>query len=159
MKNRLLLRIVIVSLMVLLTSFSFSRAEIGKGKIGIGLNFPGIGLRYFLSDKLSLEAKGQFTKDIIVGGLRSYYYFKSESKVLLFGGLETDFVSFKGDDSEGTGFAGELFVGGEYFFDKKFSLQLDFGPAYISLKDKDTSISDGGIEFVANIGVNFYFGR
>lgn len=159
MKNKLLLRGIFFGFMVMLFSFSFSHAEIGQGKFAVGLNYPGVGIRYFLSDKLSLEGRGQFTKDIIVGGLRLYYYFKSESKVLLFGGLEADFISFTRDESEGTGFAGVLFVGSEYFFTDNLSLQLDIGPAFIALTDKDTSISDGGIEFVANFGVNFYFGR
>ncbi len=74
--------------------------------------------------------------------------------------MEGDFVTFKGDDSKGTGIAGELFVGGEYFFAKSFSVQLDLGPAFISLKDtKDTSESVSGLEYVVNFGINYYFGR
>lgn len=134
-------------------------AELAKGDFGVGLNYPGLGVRYFLCDKISLEGKGQFEKDIFVGGLRGYYYFKPEAKVLPFIGLEADFVSFKGEESKGIGFAGELFVGGEYFFAKKLSLQLDFGPAYIFLKDKDTSEDVGGIEYVVNFGINYYFGK
>lgn len=134
--------------------------EVAKGDLGIGINFPGIGVRYFLSDKISLEVKGQIEKDIFVGGLRGYYYFKSKEKLLPFVGLEADFVTFKGDESEGTGFAGEIFVGGEYFFAKSFSVQLDLGPAFISLKDtKDTSESVNGLEYVVNFGINYYFGK
>lgn len=158
MKHKLLLGRIFLGLLVMLLFSSFSHAEIGQGKSAIGLNYPGFGIRYFLSDNFAIEGRGQFTKDIVVGGLRSYYYFKLESKVLLFGGLEADFVSFKGDKSKGTGFAGELFVGGEYFFAEKLSLQMDIGPAFISLKDKDTSISESGVEFVVNLGINYYFG-
>lgn len=141
-------------------TFSFPvYAGFVKGDFGIGLNYPGFGVRYFLSDKISLEGKGQFEKDIFVGGLRGYYYFKPEAKVLSFVGLEADFVSFKGEESEGNGFAGELFVGGEYFFAKKLSMQLDFGPAYIFLEDKDTSEFVGDIEYVVNFGINYYFGK
>ena len=134
--------------------------EVAKSDFGIGVNYPGLGARYFLSDKISLEAKGQIEKDIFVGGLRGYYYFSPKAKYLLFAGLEGDFVTFKGDESKGTGFAGEIFVGSEYFFNKKFSVQLDLGPAYISLKDtKDTTESVSGLEYVVNFGINYYFGK
>lgn len=158
MKKELVVKSVLI-FFLLLTLSSQASGEVAKGKFGLGLNYPGLGARYFLSDKISLEGKGQFEKDILVGGLRGYYYFKPEAKVLPFIGLEADFVSFKGEESKGIGFAGELFVGGEYFFAKKLSVQLDFGPTYISLKDKDSSESVGGIEYVINFGINYYFGK
>lgn len=159
MENMRLLRRMFLCLPVMLLFSSFSHAEIGQGKSAIGINYPGFGARYFLSDRLSVEGRIQAANDIVVVGLRSYYYFKVVSKVLLFGGLEADFISFKGDESKGTGFAGEVFAGGEYFFAEKLSVQMDIGPAFISLNDKDTSVSESGVEFVANLGVNFYFGR
>ncbi|MBI5574511.1 MAG: hypothetical protein HY919_08200 [Elusimicrobia bacterium] len=139
---------------------TFVYGEVAKSDFAIGVNYPGIGARYFFSDKISAELKGQIEKDIFVGGLRGYYYFKSEEKLLPFAGLEADFVTFKGDDSKGTGIAGEVFVGGEYFFNKSFSVQLDLGPAFISLKDtKDTSESVSGLEYVVNFGINYYLGK
>ncbi|MFH1415122.1 MAG: hypothetical protein ABIH89_03440, partial [Elusimicrobiota bacterium] len=103
--------------------------------------------------------KCQIEKDIFVGGLRGYYYFSPEKKLIPFTGLEAGFVSFVGEDSEGTGFTGELFVGGEYFFTKRFSFQMDFGPALLSLRDKDTSESVTGLEYVVNFGIYYYFGK
>jgi len=143
----------------LLCNFSFVFGKAVKGDLGIGVNYPGVGVRYFLSNKVSLELKGQIEKNIVVGGLRGYYYFKSEEKFLPFAGLEADFITFKGNDSKGTGLAGELFIGGEYYFNKKFSFQLDLGPALVSLKDKDTSESVNGLEYVVNFAVNYYFGK
>ncbi|MFA5779950.1 MAG: hypothetical protein WC947_07415 [Elusimicrobiota bacterium] len=146
-------------LFCLLTS-SCLYGEVAKGDLGIGVNFPGLGARYFFSDKISVELKGQLETDIVVGGLRGYYYFSPEAKYLLFAGLEGDFVTFKGDDSKGNGIAGEVFVGGEYFFAKSFSFQLDLGPAFVSLKDtKDTSESVSGLEYVVNFGINYYLGK
>ena len=134
--------------------------EVAKKDIAVGVNFPGLGARYFLSDKISLELKGQIETDIFVSGLRGYYYFSPAAKYLLFAGLEGDFVSFKGDDSKGTGIAGEVFVGSEYFFAKCLSVQLDLGPAFVSLEDtKDTSESVSGLEYVVNFGINYYFGK
>jgi hypothetical protein len=131
--------------------------SISQGAFGLGLNYPGLGARYFLTEHYCLEAKGQFEKDILVGGLRAYRYFRSAGRILPFIGLEADYVHFKGEVSKGSGFAGELFAGGEYFFTRRFSAQLDFGPAYISLKDQPTAFSVGGIEYVLNFGINFYF--
>ena len=137
---------------------SSANAEVSQGKFAVGLNYPGAAIRYFLNDALTIEARGQFAEDIIAGGLRSCYYFSTDSELLFFGGLEGDFVSFTGDESEGTGFAGELLVGSEYFFTEKLSLQADAGPAWVAIEDKDTSVTDSGVEFVINLGINFYFG-
>ena len=144
-------------LVMVLGAVSFAFAEVSKGDFGVGLNYPGFGARYFFSNKISGELKGQMEEDVFVGGLRGYYYFSPKAKYLLFAGLEGDFTSFKGEVSEGTGFASEVFFGGEYFFTKRFSVQLDFGPAWISLADKSTSESVSGLEYVVNFGVNYYF--
>ena len=133
--------------------------KIAKGKLGIGLNFPGFGMRYFLTDKISLEGKGQGGSDIGVYGLRGYYYFNPEAKLLLLAGSGLHLVSFKEDVSEGSGVAIEIFGGGEYFFAKSFSVQMDFGPALISLSDTDSSESVSAVGFAVNLGINFYFGK
>jgi hypothetical protein len=144
---------------VLLFSASLLHAEAAKGDFAVGLNYPGLGVRYFLRDNISIEAKGQMESEIGVFGLRGYYYVNPKDKIVYFYGLETDYTTFKYEDSKGTGFAGEIFAGGEYFFAKSFSFQADFGPAIISIKDKDTSESASGLEFVVNFGINYYFGK
>mgnify|MGYP001044483381 CR=1 FL=1 len=148
-------------LVLLILVFAFhcvSEAIDNKGKIGIGLNYPGVGIRYGLTKKFTLEAKGQFGSDISLGGLRVYYNFKSPERINLFGGLEGDYVNFKGEKSEGTGYVTEVFLGGEYFTTKRLALQLDFGPAFISLTDKNTQVKQEGVEYVVNFGINYYFG-
>lgn len=139
-----------------------SRAEdvgIEKGRFAAGLNYPGLGLRYFLTDRYSLELKGQFATNIVVGGLRTYRYFAPRHGMHLFAGLEADYVNFKGDRSKGSGAAGQLFLGGECFFMRRLSAQLDFGPAYVYLPNKQDPSSVSGIEYVVNFGINYYFGR
>jgi hypothetical protein len=125
---------------------------------GVSLNYPGAGIRYLFNDQLSLELRGQFADDIVVSGLRGNYYFNPGSKTVLFMGVESDYVSFKGTESKGNGFAEELYLGMEFFLLRDFSLQADFGPAFIVLKDKDSALSVSGIEYVVNFGVNWYFG-
>jgi hypothetical protein len=133
-------------------------AEPRKGAFGIGLNYPGLGVRYLVTDALTVEGKIQTETDILVAGLRLYRNFSSGERGKFFWGLEGDYLSFKGDVSEGTGIAGELLVGGEYFVAKGLSFQMDLGPAYINVTDGDTTLSVNGMEFVANFGINYYLG-
>jgi hypothetical protein len=146
------------SMLVVFALAAPSSAETQKGDFGIGLNYPGLGVRYLVSDNTAIEAKVQTEPDILVAGLRLYRNFSSRPYGRLFWGLEGDYVSFKGDVSEGTGFAGEIFFGGEYFVAKRLSLQMDLGPAYIALTDGDTSLSVNGVEMVINFGINYYLG-
>jgi hypothetical protein len=133
--------------------------DIGKGTCGLGLNYPGFGLKYFLSNDYALEAKAQFQDGNDLGGLRLYRYFRPDSKMFLFLGVESDYVRFKGDLSKGSGYFGEVFAGIEYFMSSHFALSMDAGPAYVSLKDQNYSLSASGMEYVLNVGINYYFGK
>ncbi|OGS27512.1 MAG: hypothetical protein A2297_00775 [Elusimicrobia bacterium RIFOXYB2_FULL_48_7] len=163
MKNRLFIFI------ALFFCFSMAAAETGslfgknyqgdfeKPGFGVGLNYLGIGLKAGVSSKIVLEAKYQLDRDITVMGLRGYYYFNTDSRVQWFMGFEGDTISFKGEDSKGTGLLGELLIGTEILITKYTSVQLDLGPAMISLNDSATSLSVSGMEYIANIGVNLYY--
>ena len=130
----------------------------GKGAFAISLNYPGAGIKYFMSESLALEIKGQAGEGVRVGGLRLYNYFRTADRMLFFMGLEADYIDFKGEVSRGTGVAGELFGGFEYFLTPSISLQADFGPAYIYLKDRSNPVSISGVDYVANFGFSFYWG-
>lgn len=134
-------------------------AEVEKGSLGIALNYPGVGIKYVLFNKMYIELKSQFAEDVNVSGIRGILYLVTNKKLLYFLGIESDYISFKGEKSKGTGFAIEPLIGGEYFFNKKFSVQLDCGPALIALTDKGTSESVCGFEYVINFGINYYFTR
>ena len=131
-------------------------SSLSKGSFGVGVNFPGANVRYFVAENLSAELKGQFETGIVVAGLRVYKYLRLFETPLVFVGVEGDYVSFKSDLSKGTGYAGEIFVGGEYFVHDKFSVALDFGPAFVGLKDSNYDVSVSGLEFVVNIGLTYY---
>ena len=132
--------------------------NIRRGTIGLGLNYPGLGIRYFISDLCALEARGQADKTSAIGGLRVYDYSRPSKSMFLFWGVEADYISFKGEVSRGSGAAAELFGGFEYFALSSVSIQVDFGPAYIYLKDRHEPVSAGGLEYVANFGFNLYWG-
>jgi len=140
--------------LIILPSLLFAE---GKGW-GVGVNYPGLSLKCRLNAKQTVELKTQFGKDILVVGPRYYHNFSSKGKTNLFFGGEADYVIFKGDSSEGSGFAAGAFVGGEYFTTPNFGVSLDIGPAYISLKDKNEDVDEGGVDFIANIGLTYYFG-
>lgn len=130
------------------------------GEFNLGINYPGAALRYFVSDGKGLELFGQSQDKVFTGGLRYYYYPKSLAKGALWPYMagEADFTSFKGRYSKGTGIGGGLFSGVEYFLGRKISVQTDIGALYMSIQDKDTSLGESGLEFVMNIGFNYYFG-
>jgi len=129
-----------------------------KGSFAAGINYPGLSLRYGLSKSLVFEGKYQTGEGISLYGPRVYYMFSRSSRTIVpFIGGGFDLVSFKGEVSEGTGFVMELFGGGEYFVNDRLSFQLDIGPAFINLTDKNYSIGQAGVEYVVNFGINYYF--
>jgi hypothetical protein len=125
---------------------------------GVVLNYPGLSVKYGINEKNAVELKSQFGEGIFVIGPRYYYNFNPKDKAVIFLGGEVDYITFKGDESEGSGFCVGGFVGGEYFVSPNFGLSLDIGPAYITLKDKDTSLDESVVDFVLNLGLSYYFG-
>ena len=144
---------ILVMLVVILPGMLFA----DSGRVGIGVNYPGVGVRYGISPRGTCELKAQFGDDIFVIGPRYYRHISSQNKLAIFAGGEVSYLTFKGDVSEGSGFVLEAFVGGEYFVAPNFGVSLDIGPAYIGLKDKDTDEIEGGVDGVINLGLTYYF--
>lgn len=142
--------LIILPSMVLASSFD--------KRWGIGINYPGLGLKYGVNSKNTIEVKTQLEKDILIIGARYYYNFSLKDRLILFLGGEADSLRFKGRVSKGSGIAFLPFIGGEYLTSPRLGISLDIGPAYISLKDKDTAEREKGIDFVLNIGLTYYFG-
>jgi len=126
-------------------------------RIGIGLGNPYISIKYGLSSKFSIEGRGAFGSGIFVGGARLYYNFNPEYRAVIFVGGEGDYVSFNVDDMEGFGFVAYGFLGGEYFITKRLTFNLDIGQAYIFLKENESALDEEGLEWVFNLGINYYF--
>ena len=83
--------------------------------------------------------------------------FKPIKKLIPLAGLELDYTVFKDDDISGNGLIAYPFAGGEYFVSNKLSLIMDFGPAFISLKEKEFELSVDSFEWVVNLGIYYYF--
>lgn len=127
----------------------------------LGVNFPGVNVRMFFSDSIAAEIRGQYLNKIFTAGPRLYYYPSilgfNNAPLRPFIGVEGDFISFKGEYTKGNGAAFGGVIGVEYFLSRSVSVQTDAGPYYIMLDDNDSAISQTGLEFVLNFGVNFYF--
>lgn len=152
--------------LVFLASFTTFPSTVGadvdericRGRFALGLNYPGIGLKYFLFNRYALEPRSQFETGVFVPGARICRYFNPISGVLPYLGVEGAYASYKSEESKGVGYAGVVLAGGEYYVGQKFSFQFDFGPAYIMLADKEYEVDVSGIEYVINFGINYYLG-
>ncbi len=128
-----------------------------KQKWALGLVYPGTSIRYKTNGKSAWELKAQSGSEIFVLGPRYYRYFNVATNPVLFWGVEADYISFKGDESKGSGFAGGAFVGGEFSITKDISMAMDFGPMYINLKDSEFTESVSGMDFILNLGIYYSF--
>ena len=134
-------------------------AASSDGIFNLNINYPGVGLRDFLSDSTAIELRGQAEKDIRVIGVRLYFFPGrfDRTGVVPYWGIEGDYGSFKGIYSKGNGYAAGGFAGLECFLGESLSLQTDAGAAYLLFKDADTAFTQGGMEFILNFGINIYF--
>lgn len=123
-------------------------------KVAISLGNPYISLK--VGRKWNFEARGAFGSGIKVFSGRILRNFNDQDrKTNLFAGAEAGTISFDRTIS-GKGFLGYTFVGGEYFITPEFALNLDAGIGYIGLTEKVTKIDVAGIEYIVNMGINFY---
>lgn len=145
----------IVFLLLILLSFS----SIGyAGGLSLGLGYPYASLKYDFP-VLSVEGRFVTASGIKAYSGRGYWNYYDHDTLKGFTGLEGGYISFNTLDTNGTGYEGALFIGGEYFLTNWLSLLLDFAPTFISLRHADdSSINVHGIEFVANIGLYLHFG-
>ncbi len=154
---------------IIMFSFAGTTAEASdtnhsaSGGFGIGLGWPYLSFKYGFHQNWAIEARSAYEDKIGVYGMRGYYNFNHYKKGLLFTGLGIDYVGFVlptddgGKKVHGEGYVFSLFLGGEYFINQRFALSADIGPAYVGLNEDEFDLSVTGIEFIVNLGLNFYF--
>ena len=144
---------------VILSSISIAEDyRLSAGRLGVGLNFPGLGVRYFVLEKTPLELRMQIEPDVIVPSLRAFRYFNPVAKVYPYVGIEGAYARYKTEVTAAQGYAASGYLGGEYYIWKQVSLQFDFGLAYISLGENKHKLTVSGMEYVLNFGLTYYFG-
>lgn len=126
----------------------------------MGLSYPGASARYFPADGRGLELLGQSQDKVFAGGLRYYLYpiALRSGPVSPYLAFEVDYLRFKGSYAKGAGWGCGAYAGAEYRLAPRLSMQADLGAMYVSLTDKATDLSEGGLEFLLNLGFNLYFG-
>ena len=127
------------------------------GNWALGGLYPGVSLKYVTGGKSAWELRAQSGSGVLALGSRYYQYFTRSSTPRLFFGIEADYITFKGKESKGAGFAGGAFIGGEIFLTKQIGLLMDFGPMYIDLKENKYSQSDSGMDYMVNMGIYWHF--
>ena len=127
------------------------------GRWALGLEYPGISARDYYSPASSLEARFQNADGVSVLSARWTRHARRQSALLPLYGAELGAVSFKGRTSKGGGFALGIFGGVERFFSRSSSVQADAGPYLVNIADERTQITEGGLVFAVNFGINYYF--
>lgn len=122
------------------------------------VHYPGIGIGYRRSRKLSYEFRASSNTDITVLGGRVYNHSFWFGNSNIFWGPQASVVDFKGEVSEGRGFLIGGFFGFEQFVTPVISLRTDLGTNFVSLEDEETGISESGVGFALNFGftINFF---
>ncbi len=146
---------------LILLSQYFCYADDLNKTFGIGVGYPYFSLKYGITSKTSIETRGAYDPDVLVGGLRLNHYFNPEDKAVFYVSGEADYVLFQSswvESGNGEGYAFGCFIGSEYFIAKNLTLNLDIGPMFVGLMDTSRDISSSGVQWVFNAGVNYYFG-
>jgi len=125
------------------------------GEWAVGLIYPGGSVKY-LTGNHAWELKAQSGSGILAAGPR-YYRYLTNSGLRLFWGLEADFISFKGQESKGSGYAAGGFAGGELSLTDNLGLAIDCGPMFISLSESSYSQTESGMEYLVNMGLYWHF--
>ena len=146
-------------------------------KFALGIGYPYASYKYNITEHTSMEVRGSYDQDNIqIYGLRGYYYYVKVSEQLPwerfesggekvgiiprlirpFVGLETDYVYFDTDDITGSGMVAYAFTGVEIELVRRLTLVCDMGVAYIKLQRFRSDADVEGVEYMANIGFNFY---
>ena len=89
-------------------------------------------------------------------GLRGYRLYRKDKNIRPYLGAETGYVSSNSFGYKTSGFDLGGFGGIEYGLGRRVFLGLDIGPYLFSLKEKNTHVSDSGLEFVANAAIIVY---
>lgn len=150
-------------LVAALTAFTAARetsaSSFGQGRVGLSLNYPGVGARVCALDFMPVEARAQYEPGIAAVGVRISRRVLPVGRSFAYYGLEYAYLSFDTDIVQGRGNFGSAFVGVETFIrPDRVSFEFDFGPSYLWMRDRGMAVSVTGMDYVLNFGLSYYFG-
>jgi len=126
-----------------------------KGKIGAGFNYPGIQIRYGITDKILAEYKMQFASNNLTMGARGYYnLFEIPGTVTITPYVGGEF-SWITSSVLTSGYLTGGFAGVELMVAKNISIGGDAGLYWVSLGSTLGTYADYGLIF--NAGITYYF--
>ncbi|MBP9699505.1 MAG: hypothetical protein KBD85_05755 [Elusimicrobia bacterium] len=120
--------------------------------------YGGAGLRYALSPRISGEGRVLMGDGLAVSLRGSYLWEKESWKIRPLAGAEVSVLSpFRGEGHQGAAFL--LFVGGEVRLAKRWTFQVDMGPAVLRMREEDGQKEEWDYQNVLNVSLNYYFGK
>ncbi len=136
-----------------------------KRSLAVGLDYTGVLFRKGFKSDYSAEAHYMFgeagpsSDDVSthVFGLRGYRHFRTDRRLQPFTGIEGGYVMAKTRIQRANGYLAGGFAGLEYYITRRITLGFDMGPYYIWVKENGLGVSGGGVDFILNSFVNFYF--
>jgi hypothetical protein len=156
---RVMKRGVDISILTVFSLFAvFTHAMNKTGDYGIGVNYPGVGFRYFINNRVAIEGRAQRDEEVLAGGLRGILYAGKLDQVFFYGGLEVDRLWVRDVDRIAGGWATSVFIGGEVFVSKRLAVNVDFGPTLFKLQDNGIGVENSTVEPVVNIGMIYFIG-
>ena len=141
----------------MVSCFAGVRAESSR-KLSLGFGYPYFSLKYNINPKSAFEIRTAYDTGFFMLGARYSNCFRKSGKFEFLAGGELDSVTYDSSRINAGGYLGYGFIEGEYFFAKKTSFVLDFGPVVSALSDtSDSSVSVFDLDFLINAGFYWYF--
>lgn len=139
------------------TEFSSLKSTIAEPNMYVGLHYPGLTFGISPSPKASFQIRVSSNSDIQVLDLRGNKHFWISDETNLFFGGSVGLTQFEGEVSEGDGFLLGVHIGTQKFLSEIISFSFDIGPVLVHLQDDDTELTQAGLNFMLNGGVEYHF--
>lgn len=120
--------------------------------------YGGAGIRYTATPKVNVESRVLFGEGIALSARGAMQWNRPEWKVTPLAGLEMSVIApFQGKGEHGQAIS--LFFGGEVPISRRWTVQVDLGPALLRIQGENSKEYDWDYQNVLNLSLNYYFGK